>query len=312
MAVDHWAVSELEASLGLRFNDRGLLRQALVHRSFLNEQGGSPLDSYERMEFLGDAVLELVVSTELYRNLPRVTEGELTKGRSALVCRSSLARAARRRSLGQYLALGRGERDSGGGQRESILEEAFESVVAAVYLDQGYDAARRFILDSLEPELSDYCRRGTMPENPKSLLQETLQGRGFATPRYQVVAVDGPAHQPVFTVEVRVGGEVLARGSGGKKVEAEQDAARQALALIAQQPPGGAGSSQRRPAGSHQSKSGRQAELCSHSSNAIEKPTRNKLRRRSNAAGNAGSGASSRFSAPLNWMRGLGRSWRKS
>ena len=127
----------LESSLGLRFKDRGLLKQALVHRSFLNEQGGSSLDSYERMEFLGDAVLELVISTELYHNLPRVTEGELTKGRSALVCRPSLAKVARRLSLGDYLSLGKGEKGSGGQQRESILEEVFESVVAAVYLDQG-------------------------------------------------------------------------------------------------------------------------------------------------------------------------------
>ena len=111
---------DLEASLGITFSDRGLLRQALVHRSYLNEHGGSTLDSYERMEFLGDAVLELIVSTELYQNLPRVAEGELTKGRSSLVCRASLARAARRLSLGKYLSLGKGEMESGGNDRESI------------------------------------------------------------------------------------------------------------------------------------------------------------------------------------------------
>ena len=108
------AIEDLEASLGLTFKDRGLLQQALVHRSYLNENGGSPLDSYERMEFLGDAVLEIIVSTELYSNLPQVTEGELTKRRSSLVCRASLARAARRISLGDFLALGKGEMESGG------------------------------------------------------------------------------------------------------------------------------------------------------------------------------------------------------
>jgi ribonuclease-3 len=220
----------LESSLGLRFKDRGLLKQALVHRSFLNEQGGSSLDSYERMEFLGDAVLELVISTELYHNLPRVTEGELTKGRSALVCRPSLAKVARRLSLGDYLSLGKGEKGSGGQQRESILEEVFESVVAAVYLDQGYEAARRFILSALEPELSDYCRQGKTPENPKSQLQETLQGQGISTPRYQVVSIDGPDHQPRFTVAVLVDDKVLAQGMGSKKADAERAAAQEALA----------------------------------------------------------------------------------
>ena len=224
------AISDLESTLGLRFKDQGLLQQALVHRSFLNEQGGSTVDSYERMEFLGDAVLELVISTELYRCLPQVSEGELTKGRSALVCRPSLAKVARRLYLGDYLSLGKGEKSAGGQQRESILEEAFEAVVAAVYLDQGFEAARQFILRALEPELAEYCRMGIPPENPKSQLQETIQGQGRSTPHYRVISMEGPAHQPVFTVDVLVDDEFLGRGSGTKKTDAERAAAQEALA----------------------------------------------------------------------------------
>ena len=332
------AIEELESVLGLRFKDRGLLQQALVHRSFLNEQGGSSLDSYERMEFLGDAVLELVISTELYQALPRVTEGELTKGRSALVCRPSLARVARRLSLGEYLSLGKGEKGSGGQERESILEEVFESVVAAIYLDQGYEAARRFILNALAPELADYCRRGAAPENPKSQLQEMVQGWGGATPRYQVVAIAGPDHQPVFTVAVTAGDAVLGQGAGTKKADAERAAARAALAHYATAPPsaqasgewpqqsvqesvqesGGPGPADvelvetGHRSSSRKSKDTHRVELCSHSSNATAKPIRNAPRKASSAAGNAGSGGSSVFSAPLAWMKGFGRSWRKS
>ena len=329
-------LESLESSLGLRFKDRGLLKQALVHRSFLNEQGGSSLDSYERMEFLGDAVLELVISTELYHNLPRVTEGELTKGRSALVCRPSLAKVARRLSLGDYLSLGKGEKGSGGQQRESILEEVFESVVAAVYLDQGYEAARRFILSALEPELSDYCRQGKTPENPKSQLQETLQGQGISTPRYQVVSIDGPDHQPRFTVAVLVDDKVLAQGMGSKKADAERAAAQEALAqyeasrqispetreaIQKTDTPSKTGTpsfaktqspTQSRNTNARKYKDRDRATLCSHSSNATEKPTKNEPPRESSAAGNAGSGVFSMFSAPLTWMKGFGKSLKKS
>ncbi|HEU0020559.1 MAG TPA: ribonuclease III, partial [Dehalococcoidia bacterium] len=158
----------LETALGLSFNDRGLLHQALVHGSFLNEQGGSPLDSYERMEFLGDAVLELVVSTEIYHRLPQLSEGELTKIRAGLVCRENLSRAAQAMDLGSFLWLGKGEEATGGRERDSILEAAFEALVAAIYLDQGYQQARSFVLKGLQPSLKEVFRRGSPPENPKT------------------------------------------------------------------------------------------------------------------------------------------------
>jgi ribonuclease-3 len=229
------AIDRLEASLGLRFKDRGLLRQALVHRSYLNEQGGSHHDSYERMEFLGDAVLELVISTELYCRLPRLTEGELTKGRAALVCRESLAQVAQRLRLGDYLLLGKGEESTGGRERDSILAAAFESLVAAVYLDQGQERARQFILQVMDKELQDFCQQGAPPDNPKSRLQEFLQAAGVASPHYQTVSKEGPDHTPVFTVEVLKEDEVIGTGQGSKKSDAERAAARDALRRLERQ-----------------------------------------------------------------------------
>ena len=223
------STERLASALGWHFRDQGLLNRALVHRSFLNEQGGSPLDSYERLEFLGDAVLELVVSTELYHRLPQLSEGELTKIRSGLVCRESLAQAARRLDLGDYLLLGKGEETSGGRQRDSILAAAFEAVAAAVYLDQGYDTARAFIVDALADDLEQTYQQGTAPENPKSSLQEHMQGQSKPAPRYQVVSTEGPDHSPVFTVEVLIEDQVIGTGKGGKKADAERAAALDAL-----------------------------------------------------------------------------------
>ena len=319
-------IEDLEATLGLTFNDRGLLRQALVHRSYLNEHGGSSLDSYERMEFLGDAVLELIISTELYRNLPRVTEGELTKGRSALVCRPSLAGAARRLSLGAYLHLGKGELESGGQDRESILEEAFEALVAAIYLDQDYDAARRFVLMALEPDLVEFNTWGKLHENPKSRLQERVQGLGRPTPRYRLVSADGPDHQPIFTVEVMVDDQVLAQGTGSKKSDAERSAAQSVLDNWGEvettwtQPGNPAPAVSPSPDkffgadGNNQLHSGTIAKdnPCSLSFKETGKATSKKPARGSDAAANAGSGASSTFFGPLTWMRRLGKNSKKS
>ena len=223
----------LESVLGLEFRNRRLLEQALVHRSFINEKGWSPSASYERMEYLGDAVLELAISDELYRRCPDLTEGELTKGRSALVCRETLAQVARNHHLGDFLWLGKGEEASGGRLRESILASTFESVVAAVYLDRDYAAAKQFILGVMADELEGFfC--GSMPqENPKSSLQEVVQGRGLSTPSYRLVSSEGPDHGPVFTVEVLVGDQVMGIGNGGSKAGAERSAATEALVLLA-------------------------------------------------------------------------------
>lgn len=227
------AKQPLESILGFRFNNQGLLRQALVHRSYLNEIGGPSLDSYERMEFLGDAILEVVISSELYRLLPNLTEGELTKTRAALVCGASLAQIARQLTLGDYLMLGKGEEATGGRSRESNLAATFEALVAAVYLDQGHEKAQEFILNLFADQLDTYSQTGQAPENPKSRLQEYFQGLGRPSPRYHVISTDGPDHNPVFTVEARVEDEVVGTGQGGKKADAEKAAAEDSLGRLA-------------------------------------------------------------------------------
>ncbi len=220
---------EWASALGLDFNDQGLLQQALVHRSYLNEHPSSPLESYERMEFLGDAVLELAVSTALYDRLPSLSEGELTKLRSQIVCGDSLAAVARSIGLGDALLLGRGEETTGGRSRNTILAAAFEALVAAVFLDRGYQRARDFVLETLAGPLEKAWRDGAPRENPKSALQELLQGLGEPAPTYRLAGASGPDHRPVFTVEALLGGEVIGRGEGGRKSDAERAAAQNAL-----------------------------------------------------------------------------------
>ena len=219
--------------LGFSFKDPSLLRLALVHSSYCNENGLDPAESYERLEFLGDAVLELAVSTELYRRFPNADEGQLTKTRSSLVRRETLAQIARRIDLGSYLFVGRGVETSNGRQKDSVLAAAFEALVAAVYIDQGNEFTRQFILGLIDVELTQAELAGRPPENPKSLLQETVQGRGLAPPTYRLVSSEGPDHGPVFTMEVLVDGQVVGTGAGGKKSEAEGAAARAALAAVA-------------------------------------------------------------------------------
>ncbi|HJN86438.1 MAG: ribonuclease III [Dehalococcoidia bacterium] len=239
------AAEELESALGLTFRNRQLLEQALVHRSSVNEQGWSPTDSYERMEYLGDAVLELVVSEDLYGRFPDLSEGALTKVRSGLVCRESLAQVARRLNLGDRLLMGKGEEATGGRLRESTLAAAFEALVAAVYLDRDYAEARRFVLRVMAEELEGSYRLGRLPENPKSSLQEYVQGQGLPAPVYRVISSEGPDHDPVFTVEVLVVGEVIGVGHGGNKAGAERTAAVIALQQLTSE--SGTGSSAEDP-----------------------------------------------------------------
>lgn len=218
--------------LGFSFKDPSLLRMALVHRSYCNENGLDPSESYERLEFLGDAVLELAVSTELYRRFPDADEGQLTKTRSSLVRRETLAQIARRIDLGSYLFVGKGVETSNGRQQDSVLAAAFEALVAAVYIDQGNEFTRQFILRLFEAELAQAEQADGLPENPKSILQEMVQGQGLNPPTYNLVSSEGPDHGPVFTVDVLVDGQVVGTGAGGKKSEAEGAAAQAALAAL--------------------------------------------------------------------------------
>jgi len=218
----------LQEILGVSFKDLSLLEQALVHSSYINENPDFVPTSNERLEFLGDAVLGLVVAEKLYQDLPSFTEGEMTKLRADLVRRDTLARAARAIRLGDYLYLGKGEEASGGRHKPANLAGALEAVIAAIFLDQGSATAKNFILRLFNKELQKVISQGAGVDY-KSRLQELIQAREQQTPAYYVIEAKGPDHDRRFTVEVRVGDTVLGRGSGKSKKEAETEAARSAL-----------------------------------------------------------------------------------
>jgi len=219
---------ELQQSLGVSFSDLSLLEQALVHSSYINENPGFALTSNERLEFLGDAVLGLVIAEELYWDFPQFSEGEMTRLRAALVRRETLARVARAIRLGDYLYLGKGEEASGGRGKPSNLAGALEAVIAAVFLDQGLTATKELILRLFNEELERVVSRGAEVDY-KSQLQELTQAKQQPAPVYQLVEATGPAHDRRFTVEVKIGDTVLGRGSGKSKKTAEAEAARSAL-----------------------------------------------------------------------------------
>jgi len=218
----------LQEILNVSFMDLSLLEQALVHRSYLNENPDSVLPSNERLEFLGDALLGFVVAQRLYVEYPHLSEGEMSRLRSAIVCRETLAHLASSLGLGEYLRLGRGEEASGGRKRESNLACAFEAVVGAILVDRGFAAARDFILRFLDAELETAVEE-TLAKDYKSRLQEIVQAREQKTPSYRIVETTGPEHEKKFTVEVLVGDLVMGRGTGRSKRVAEREAARVAL-----------------------------------------------------------------------------------
>ena len=221
----------LEQRLGVKFKDASLLTQALVHSSFVNENPHDAAGSNERMEFLGDAVLGLVVADELYSAYPEQHEGQLTELRTLLVRRDTLAKAGRRLRLGDALYLGRGEESGGGRTRPTNLAHAYEALVGAIFLDQGLPAAREFVLHSLEQEFASLPVR-PFPLDPKSRLQELSQSRYQTPPHYHLVEAEGPDHARRFTVEVMIDGASLGTGRGLSKQEAEKEAAREALARL--------------------------------------------------------------------------------
>ncbi len=218
----------LERALGVRFNDRSLLSQAVVHRSFVNEYPQQSVESYDRLEYLGDAFLGWVVADELYRRYPGHAEGALTRGRAALVQGTNLAGIARCINLGNYLRLGLGEESSGGRQRGSNLAAALEAVLGAVLLDSGPLAARALVLRWLGEQMGQLGEQGA-PLDPKSALQELAQGRGLPLPEYVVLNESGPPHARHYIVQVLLDGTLMGEGSGKRKVEAEKTAALHAL-----------------------------------------------------------------------------------
>jgi ribonuclease-3 len=225
----------LEKTLDIFFNDALLLEQALVHSSFVNENPAQVPKSNERLEFLGDAILGLVIAEELYQNIPDASEGEMTDLRAALVRGDTLARVARAIRLGDHLYLGKGEEANEGRDKTTNLAGALEAVVAAIFLDQGFAAARKCTLRLFQPELRRAVSQGT-ETNYKSRLQEFAQAKGGETPAYHVTRTEGPDHNRSFTVEVRSGDIVLGKGTGRSKKLAETEAARSALERLLSQP----------------------------------------------------------------------------
>ncbi len=221
-------LAALQQTLGVSFKDISLLEQALIHSSYINENPGFALTSNERLEFLGDAVLGLIVAEKLYQDYPHLTEGEMTRLRAALVRRETLARMARAIRLGDYLHLGRGEEASGGRNKPANLAATLEAVIAAIFLNQGPSNTKDFILRLLDAELQKVVSQGTEVDY-KSELQELIQSREQQTPTYHVTEATGPDHSKTFVVEVRLGGVVLGRGLGKSKKTAETEAARSAL-----------------------------------------------------------------------------------
>jgi len=218
----------LQQTLGISFNDLSLLEGALVHSSYINENPSLAPASNERLEFLGDAVLGLIVAERLYQDFPHADEGEMTRLRAALIRRDTLARMARAIGLGDYLYLGKGEEASGGRRKPANLAGALEAVIATIFLDQGSAITKDFILRLLNPELQKAVSQGAGVDH-KSRLQELIQAKEQQTPVYRVVEAIGPDHDKWFTVEVMVGDTVLGRGSGKGKKAAETEAARSAL-----------------------------------------------------------------------------------
>lgn len=221
-------LTQMEKRLGVTFRDQGLLRRALKHPSYVNEQPGEG-ESNQRLEFLGDALLGMVVAQEVYKRNPDADEGTLTEIRSQVVRGRTLAVVARRLGLHEQLQLGQGEAASGGRDRESNLAAVLEAVAGAVLLDRGYRMATGFVLRVLKSELDTVMSRG-VTRDAKSLLQERVQRDGMGPPRYEVVAAEGPAHSRWFTVAVKVGEAVVGTGSGRRRVDAESEAAAAALA----------------------------------------------------------------------------------
>jgi len=225
----------LEARIGYRFHDVGLLEHGLTHRSRAHEDASGGVFDNESMEFLGDAVLGLVVADRLFRDFPEHDEGRKSKLKAWLVSAPTLGGLAERLGLGEYLLLGRGEERSGGRRKQALLSDAYEALIAAIYLDGGVDAARRFI----EREFAELLVRARehgldadVSADYKSALQEWLQARGLGLPRYRVAGQTGPDHRKHFEVEVWVGGTAVAKAEGRNKKGAAQMAARAALEVL--------------------------------------------------------------------------------
>jgi ribonuclease III len=222
---------EISQQLGLKFNNILLLIRAFTHRSYLNENPDA-LEDNERLEFLGDAVLDFLVGAWLYNRFPEMPEGYLTRLRSAIVRTDQLAKFAQELELGEYMRLGRGENEGGGREKPGLLCATFEALIGALYLDQGIDVVQKYIAPMLE-EAAKQILSAQKDKDPKSLLQEWAQSQGFGTPLYRLVSAHGPDHAKVFEVEVLINNEKYGQGIGHSKQVATKAAAQAALTALA-------------------------------------------------------------------------------
>ncbi len=227
---DMSSLTDFEDKIGYHFKNQGLLRQALTHSSYANERHMKKLSDNERLEFLGDAVLEIISSDFLYHNYPDVPEGQLTKLRASIVCEPTLALCTKELDLGDYLYLGRGENQTGGRNRKSILSDALEAVIGAIYLDGGFANAKEFVLKFI---LTDIEHKQLFYDS-KTILQEVVQGEHEQLD-YRLVGESGPDHDKSFSVEVWIGEQKISEGSGHTKKAAEQEAAYHALIKLREQ-----------------------------------------------------------------------------
>ncbi len=221
----------IESALGVTFINRELLMLALTHQSYINEHPDELPVSNERLEFLGDSIVGMVVANLLYVGAPDLPEGDLTVRRSQVVRRETLASVSKSIGLGDWLVMGKGEAAAGGNERNSNLADSFEAVAGAVFVDQGYEHAYSFVNQWLGPYVDEVLRTETR-KDPKSLLQEYLQGNGGKPPRYRLVSESGLINDIVFTMEVVIDGKAIATGTGSRKIDAEREAAAKALSIL--------------------------------------------------------------------------------
>lgn len=215
----------IEENIGYNFKDKSLIEEALTHTSYANENN---VKSNEKLEFLGDSILEFISSKYLYKKFPNLNEGELTKVRATVVCEESLYEIAKKHDISKYIKVGRSERGNGGNHRPAILADSIEAIIAAIYFDGGLDQAERFIIDNLENAMN-VASQNVGVKDHKTVLQEKLQKNGDIDIQYRIIDEQGPDHNKTFTAEVTLNGKVLAVGSGKSKKHAEMQAAQKAL-----------------------------------------------------------------------------------
>ena len=224
--------SKLESTIKIRFNDRDLLENVFIHRSYLNEHKGSQFKSNERLEFLGDSVLSLITSVYLFKNYPNLKEGYYTEIKSAIVKMDSLAEAAKKIELNKYLLLSKGEEKGAGRTNNNILADCFEALIAVIFLDQNFETAYLFVVNFLFKDKLDYLLKNNLYLSAKSKLQELIQQKYKKTPIYKVLEEKGPEHKRSFKIGVYFNNKMLGLGTAPSKKEAEEEAAKEAFANL--------------------------------------------------------------------------------